>query len=80
MFSYHLKFKKLEMPDFIFVDDLLLFFEGDHQSIHTMVHALAVFLKEISGLHANPSKSYIYFGGVSRQNQEVVHIICASLC
>lgn len=46
MFSYHLKCKKLETPDFIFTDDLLLFSEGDHQSIDTMVHALEVFLRQ----------------------------------
>ncbi|XP_074278049.1 uncharacterized protein LOC141601653 [Silene latifolia] len=62
--SSHPKCAQFRLNHLIFADDLMVFMRGDVPSVVTVVESLGQFAS-ISGLHANPSKTSIYFGGVT---------------
>ncbi|XP_074315189.1 uncharacterized protein LOC141651372 [Silene latifolia] len=63
-FSYHPKCVQLNLTHLVFADDLLVFTRGDLPSVKAVAKCLELF-SEISGLHANPAKTDLYFGGVA---------------
>lgn len=62
-FKFHPKCAKVNLVQPGFDDDLLLFCRGD-QSVNILYNQFQTF-SVASGLVANPSKSSVYFGGVS---------------
>ncbi|XP_048502988.1 uncharacterized protein LOC125498759 [Beta vulgaris subsp. vulgaris] len=66
--SFHSRCTQLKINHLIFVDDLMLFCKGDIQSTVLMRRALIAFA-EVSGLHASPKKTAIYFGNVPNETQ-----------
>ncbi|XP_074282651.1 uncharacterized protein LOC141607190 [Silene latifolia] len=63
-FSYHPKCVQLNLTHLVFADDLLVFTRGDLPSVKGVAKCLE-FFSELSGLHANPAKTDLYFGGVA---------------
>ncbi|XP_060195131.1 uncharacterized protein LOC132624355 [Lycium barbarum] len=70
-FNYHPRCEKLNLVQFSFADDLLLFCRGDVLSVQMLFNCFKEF-SEASGLKANLEKSSIYFGGVPMADQESI--------
>lgn len=70
-FHFHPKCHRIGLTRLIFADDLLLFAKGDEESVLAIAQVLRVY-GEMSGLKANPSKTCLYFGGVSGQVQSQI--------
>lgn len=62
---------KVGNKTFKLVDDLLIFARGDVESI-TALHKCFSNFSQASGLHAIPSKSSIYFGGVQSEIKQLI--------
>ena len=62
-FNYHAKCEKLQIIDLSFTGDLLLFTRGDIRYVQLVMERFNAFSKS-TGLHVNPSKCKIYFGGM----------------
>jgi len=63
-FKFHFRCSRLRLTHLCFADDLLIFSEANLSSISIIKMALLEF-EHLSGLKANPSKSYFYCSGVS---------------
>jgi hypothetical protein len=59
---------KQKLTHLCFVDDLLIFSEASVKSISIIKDALIEF-EELSGLKANPSKSFLLCSGVSKRTK-----------
>lgn len=66
-FRFHPYCASLKLTHLIFADDLLIFCRGDLDSVLAVKSCLDTFATW-SGLHANPAKTGIYFGGVPVAN------------
>jgi hypothetical protein len=62
-FSYHPKCAAQGITHLAFADDVLLLSRGDLSSVSCFLQQLTLF-SQTSGLHINPQKSFIFFGGV----------------
>lgn len=60
LFNFHRKYKALRITHLFFADDVLLFSRGDKDSISHLIASMDTFAK-MSGLHVNPSKSFVFF-------------------
>lgn len=60
-FKYHSKCKDLKLNHLFFADDVLLFSNGDKQSVQYLMNSLDSF-SAISGLRPNADKSTVFFG------------------
>lgn len=67
-FKFHPRCSKLNITHLSFADDLLLFAKGDLASISALNQCFDQF-SLASGLQANLAKSFLYFGGVSLDDQ-----------
>jgi hypothetical protein len=65
-FQFHHRCAKLRLSHLCFVDDLLIFLEASLKSVNVIQQVLKEF-ECLSGLKANPSKSSIFFAGVSER-------------
>ena len=63
-FRYHPKCAAQGITHLAFADDVLLLARGDLSSVSCIMQQLTIFGRT-SGLHINPQKSFIFFGGVS---------------
>ncbi|XP_074283075.1 uncharacterized protein LOC141607626 [Silene latifolia] len=70
-FSYHPKCVQLNLTHLVFADDLLVFIRGDLPSVKAVADCLDTF-SHFSGLHANPSKTDLYFGGVAETVRDLI--------
>ncbi|XP_074271180.1 uncharacterized protein LOC141595106 [Silene latifolia] len=70
-FSYHPKSVQLNLTHLVFADDLLVFTRGDLPSVKAVAHCLDHFNK-LSGLHANPTKTDLYLGGVADNVSDLI--------
>ncbi|XP_074300504.1 uncharacterized protein LOC141631780 [Silene latifolia] len=61
--SYHPKCSKIDLTHLLFADDLMIFTRGDVPSVQAVLDTLRKFAGW-TGLHANTSKTEIYFGGI----------------
>lgn len=66
-FHFHLKCKKLNLSHLVFADDLMVFCRADSSSLLEVKLALD-HLHGASGLKANPGKSNLYVGGLSKSD------------
>jgi hypothetical protein len=64
LFSFHPKCKVVRLNHLCFADDLLVFSATTCNSVSAILSALAEF-ESLSGLRANPSKSFIFMAGAS---------------
>ncbi|WMV17411.1 hypothetical protein MTR67_010796 [Solanum verrucosum] len=62
-FKYHPMCKKLKLTHLIFADDLMIFCQGNVDSVNRVMEALAHFYTA-TGLEANLEKSNVYLAGV----------------
>ncbi|GAB2297215.1 hypothetical protein Dimus_038459 [Dionaea muscipula] len=62
-FHFHPKCKKLGLVSVCFADDLMIFAKADSSSLLLVNDRLSHFGR-LSGLHANLTKSALYFGGI----------------
>jgi hypothetical protein len=74
-FRFHPKCESLRLTHLCFADDLLVFFEASLSSISVIKAALLEF-ENLSGLKANPSKSFFFCYGVS---DRVKHVLLEEL-
>jgi hypothetical protein len=65
-FKFHYRCSRMKLTHLCFADDLLIFSEANVSSISRIKAALKEF-EVLSGLKANPSKSYLFCSGVSDQ-------------
>uniref|UniRef100_A0A0V0IYZ4 Putative ovule protein n=1 Tax=Solanum chacoense TaxID=4108 RepID=A0A0V0IYZ4_SOLCH len=70
-FKFHPRCHKQQIIQLSFADDLLLFCRGDVQSTVLLYECFQQF-SQVSGLIANQAKSCVYFGGVSKQEQQLI--------
>lgn len=63
-FKFHHRCSKLQITHLCFTNDLLIFSEVDKSSISIIQVALWEF-ESLSGLKANPSKSFMFCSGIS---------------
>ncbi|GJR26775.1 RNA-directed DNA polymerase, eukaryota, reverse transcriptase zinc-binding domain protein [Tanacetum coccineum] len=70
-FKYHKGCKKLEITHLCFVDDLLVFCHGDTKSVNVIKETLKEF-NRYYGLKANMSKSTVFFGGMTKAEQDII--------
>ena len=68
-FKYHQGCKKLKITHLGFADDLIVFSHGDNQSVKVIKDTLEEF-SSVSGLKVNLQKSTIFFGGLSKPEQD----------
>jgi hypothetical protein len=59
-FKFHFRCSKLKLTHLCFVDDHLIFSKADMSSISIIQAALLEF-EQLSGLKANPAKSFFFF-------------------
>ena len=69
--SYHPKCSKINLTHLVFADDLMVFVSGDVPSVVKVLATLQDFAA-VSGLHLNPEKTNIYFGGVASHVKEEI--------
>jgi hypothetical protein len=62
-FNFHSKCENLNIINLSFADDLLIFTRGDTQSVELIMAKIKDF-SQSTGLHVNPSKCKIFYGGV----------------
>jgi hypothetical protein len=62
-FNFHSKCENLNIINLSFADDLLIFTRGDTKSVELIMAKIRDFSHSI-GLHVNPSKCKIFYGGV----------------
>jgi hypothetical protein len=67
-FKFHPRCLKQKLTHLCFTDDLLIFSEASVKSISIIKDALIEF-EELSGLKANPSKSFLFCSGVSERTK-----------
>jgi len=72
--GYHPKCKKLSLTHLCFVDDLMVFIDGQQRSIEGVINIFHEFAGK-SGLHISLEKSTLYLAGVSEPNRD--HILSA---
>lgn len=70
-FKYHHGCKKLKITHLGFADDLIVFSHGDIKSVKVIKETLEEF-SNLSGLKVNMQKSTIFFGGLSKPEQESI--------
>ncbi|KAM5554729.1 hypothetical protein ABKV19_022906 [Rosa sericea] len=70
-FRYHWRCDQLNLSHLCFADDLLLFCNGDENSVLTLHDALSDF-ESLSGLTASVSKSKIFLSGVDVNSTESI--------
>ncbi|GJT68149.1 RNA-directed DNA polymerase, eukaryota, reverse transcriptase zinc-binding domain protein [Tanacetum coccineum] len=74
-FRYHFGCKNLKITHLCFADDLLVFCNGDIESVKVIKKSLEEF-SGLSGLVPNMQKSTIFFGGLSSiEQQNILNII-----
>ncbi|GKB36272.1 RNA-directed DNA polymerase, eukaryota, reverse transcriptase zinc-binding domain protein [Tanacetum coccineum] len=71
MFKYHYGCKSLKITHLCFADDLLVFCNGDQESVKVIKESLDEF-SGVSGLVPNMQKSTVFFGGLSNAEQQVI--------
>ena len=76
-FKFHPRCALLKHIHLIFAVDLMLFSKGDATSISILYKGLELF-SQSSGLHANASKSAIYFAGMPINHQHQI-LECVNL-
>jgi hypothetical protein len=62
-FNFHSKCENLNIINLSFADDLLIFTRGDTKSVELIMAKIRDF-SHSTGLHVNPSKCKIFYGGV----------------
>ncbi|XP_019240181.1 PREDICTED: uncharacterized protein LOC109220175 [Nicotiana attenuata] len=67
-FKFHPRCKRMQIIQLGFADDLLLFCNGELESITILMQCFQKF-SQVSGLSANTEKSSVYFGGVPQEIQ-----------
>ncbi|KAL9840168.1 putative RNA-directed DNA polymerase [Arabidopsis thaliana] len=72
--GYHPKCEKLSLTHLCFVDDLMVFIDGQQRSIEGVINIFHEFAGK-SGLHISLEKSTLYLAGVSEPNRD--HILSA---
>ncbi|XP_074271397.1 uncharacterized protein LOC141595333 [Silene latifolia] len=70
-FSYHPKCVHLNLTHLVFADDLLVCTRGDLPSVAAVAKCLDQF-SQLSGLHANPSKTDLYLGGITDEVRDLI--------
>ncbi|XP_062119079.1 uncharacterized protein LOC133832801 [Humulus lupulus] len=70
-FRYHPMYKSLKILNLCFAGDLILFCKGTQSSVRVLKVALEEF-SSATRLHVNPSKSHIYFGGVTAADRKTI--------
>lgn len=70
-FRFHPGCKRMHISSMCFADDLLLFSQGKMASVQLLLDAFHEFFG-VSGLVANPSKSCVYFAGVTVVDQMLI--------
>ena len=68
-FKFHSNTKEAGVSHLIFADDVLLFCNGDDDSVRILLDAVGQF-SAMSGLHLNPSKCFSFFGNVPSATQD----------
>ncbi|XP_074262977.1 uncharacterized protein LOC141585829 [Silene latifolia] len=72
--SSHPKCAKLCLNHLVFADDLMIFMRGDVPSVVDVAQCLDEFAS-VSGLHANPAKTSIYYGGVAEDVRKQIGVL-----
>ncbi|XP_058740873.1 uncharacterized protein LOC131613201 [Vicia villosa] len=70
-FKYHSKCERMKITSLTFADDLLLFARGDLNFVDLLLAKVSVFTNS-TGLHLNPNKCFIYFGGVEHSIRDAI--------
>lgn len=70
-FKFHPRCAKLQLNHLCFADDLMVFCKGDEESAHLLIKGLKHF-EDVSGLHANKTKSEVYTANVSENEVEKI--------
>jgi hypothetical protein len=65
-FGFHHRCARLQLTHLCFTDDLLIFYDACHTSISIIKAALLEF-EILSGLRANPSKSFLFCVEISNR-------------
>ncbi|GKD06675.1 RNA-directed DNA polymerase, eukaryota, reverse transcriptase zinc-binding domain protein [Tanacetum coccineum] len=74
-FRYHHKCKELQLVNLCFVDDLMIFCDGDSVYIGIIKDALNEF-SDVSGLFPNLNKSFIFFGSMNNvEKQRIMEVM-----
>jgi len=68
-FKFHWRCKKDKISHLCFADDLMIFSNGDVNSIRMITTVLTKF-QDLSGLYPNPNKSDIFLSGVLNAERE----------
>ncbi|KAJ0040292.1 hypothetical protein Pint_27485 [Pistacia integerrima] len=70
-FKHHWRCKELNLTHLYFADDLMIFCHADENTLGIVKRALDRFTFWV-GLEANPSKSNIFFSGVSEESKQAL--------
>lgn len=70
-FHHHSKCGIHGITHLAFADDILVLSRGDRNSVHILHSQLKAF-GQVSGLHINPTKTAIFFGGVNALKKQVM--------
>jgi hypothetical protein len=74
-FQFHHRCAKLRLSHLCFADDFLIFSDASLKSVNVIQQVLKEF-ECLSRLKANPSKSSIFFAGVSRR---IKHLLLSAM-
>jgi hypothetical protein len=70
-FNFHSKCEHLNIINLSFADDLLIFTRGDTKSVELVMAKIQDFSRS-TGLHVNPSKCKIFYGGVEEHIKDSI--------
>jgi hypothetical protein len=74
-FKFHWRCKKDKISHLCFADDLMIFSNGDVNSIR-MIRTVLTKFQDLSGLYPNPNKSDIFLSGVlNAEREQIIHIL-----
>jgi len=74
-FKFHWRCKKDKISHLCFADDLMIFSNGDVNSIR-MIRSVLTKFQDLSGLYPNPNKSDIFLSGVlNAEREQIIYIL-----
>ncbi|CAJ2661953.1 unnamed protein product [Trifolium pratense] len=73
-FNFHSKCENLNIINLSFADDLLIFTRGDKKSVELVMAKIHDFSRS-TGLHVNPSKCKVFYGGVEEHVKDCIRAV-----
>src|SRR3990172_3506118 len=74
-FNTYVNLQKKKISHLCFADDLMIFSNGDVNSIR-MIRTVLTKFQDLSGLYPNPNKSDIFLSGVlNAEREQIIHIL-----